>query len=197
MWTSANSPESLVPVRRNLMSPLQPGSIEVLGGLLDPFERADVPEHHRARAVSRGDHALELAVIDGVILGLDGEALLRGIEARTPRNRPREQDAVVLEAEVEMHARGPVFLHAEAVNRGAGAPRPRRSPSARRAGSPLGSGVCLKSRFRRYSSRVVEAMFIDLHGPGRNAERTVSFTFLMLVQRTAQGERSQAARLVE
>ena len=123
------------------MSPLQPGALEVLGRLLDPFEGADVPEHHRARAVSRGDDALELAVIDGMVLGLDGQALLGRIEARTSRDRPREQHPVVLESEVEMHSRGPMFLHAEPLAVRQVLPRRRVRVRHVWIGSPLGSGV--------------------------------------------------------
>ncbi len=93
--------------------PPQARALEVIGGLLHPLERADVPQHHRASAVSRRDDALELAVIDRVVLGLDGESLLGGIEARAPWNRPREQDPVVLQPEVEMHSCGAMFLDAE------------------------------------------------------------------------------------
>jgi hypothetical protein len=75
--------------------------------------RAAVPQHHDAGAVPGGNHALERAVLDWMILNHHGEALGRRIERRTFRHRPRQQHTVVLEPEVIMKMAGQMFLDAE------------------------------------------------------------------------------------
>ena len=95
---------------------------------------AAVPEHDRAAAVlPLRDRALEAAVIERVVLDMDGKPLLAGDEARTLGDRPALEHAVELEAEIVMEAARGVLLDDEAVA-GAGARRPR------------GSAVCRKSR---------------------------------------------------
>src|SRR5262249_8851777 len=68
-----------------------------------------------AAVLALGDDALERGVLEGMVLDLYGEALLRGVEARALGDRPREQDAVELEAEVVVQARGGVLLDDEEV----------------------------------------------------------------------------------
>jgi hypothetical protein len=74
---------------------------------------AAIPHDHRARAVvAVGNHTLEIDVLDRVVLGLDGEALLLGIERRSARHRPRAQHAAHLEPQVPVHAaRGVLLTH--------------------------------------------------------------------------------------
>ena len=68
-------------------------------------QRAAVPEQHRAAAVlALGDHALEAAVLDRVVLDLHGEALLGRVEARPLGHGPALEHAVELEAEVVVQA---------------------------------------------------------------------------------------------
>jgi hypothetical protein len=75
-----------------------------------------VPEQHGAAAVlALGDHALEAAILDGMVLGLHGEALVRRVEARPLRHRPAEEDAVELEAEVVVEPPRGVLLDHERV----------------------------------------------------------------------------------
>ena len=74
-----------------------------------------VPDDHGAAAVlALRDRPLEFGVLDGVILDVDGEALIGGVEARTLGDRPAQQDAVELEAKVVMQARGGVLLNDKA-----------------------------------------------------------------------------------
>ena len=80
---------------------------------------AEVPEHHDAGAVAGRDDAFELAVVERVILDVHRQALGRGIERRPLRHRPRQQHAVVLQAEVVVQVAGEVLLHAEEPRRSA------------------------------------------------------------------------------
>jgi len=62
---------------------------------------AFVPQQHLARAVLLfGNDAFELAVVERMILGLHGEALVGRIEAGSLRYRPALQHAFELEAKV-------------------------------------------------------------------------------------------------
>src|SRR5918992_1792325 len=73
------------------------------GGRIVVFGNPDaaVPQQHFARAVLLfGNHALELAVLEGMVLGLHGEPAVGGIEARALRHRPTLQHAFELEAKV-------------------------------------------------------------------------------------------------
>ena len=87
--------------------------------------RAAIPQHHHAGAVALRDHALELAVLDRVILDVHRQPLVGGVDRRALRHRPRQQHAVVLDAEVVVQRGGEVFLHAEEARLAAlGLPRP-------------------------------------------------------------------------
>ena len=106
---------------------------------------AAVPQQHRAAAVlAFGDHALETAIVERMVLDLDGEPLLAGVEARSLRHRPALQDAVELETEIEVQPARLVLLDDE---RESGA-----AAFLREGRLPAGSGVFRKSRLRRYSS---------------------------------------------
>jgi len=75
---------------------------------------AAVPEQHRAAAVlPLGDDPLEAAVLHRVVLDVDGEALLAGIEARPLGDGPAPQHPFHLEAEVVVQAGGGVLLDDE------------------------------------------------------------------------------------
>src|SRR5262249_30984722 len=66
-----------------------------------------------APVLALGDDALELAVVQRVVLGLHGQPLVRGIEARSLRHRPALEHALHREAEVVVQPRGGVLLHHE------------------------------------------------------------------------------------
>src|SRR5215207_1839512 len=67
--------------------------------------RALVPDHDGAAAVlAFGDDALEVAIVERMVLGRDGQPLLAGDQARPLRHRPALQHAVELQPEVVMHA---------------------------------------------------------------------------------------------
>ncbi len=100
----------LVAVERELQVALLQRRVHVVG-LRRP--RALVPQHDDAGAVALGDHALERAVLDRMILDVHREPLGLRIERRPLRHRPRQQHAVVLEAEVVVQVAGEVLLHAE------------------------------------------------------------------------------------
>src|SRR5262249_54153032 len=72
---------------------------------------AAVPELHRAAAVLIvGDGAFEVAVVERMILDLDGEPLDRGIDRRALGHGPRLERTIELQAEVVMQARRVVAL---------------------------------------------------------------------------------------
>src|SRR5262249_12973123 len=77
---------------------------------------ADVPQHDRAATIfTPGNCALEIAVIERMVLGPHREALLVRIEARALRNRPAFEDSVQLEAEIPVQARCFMLLDDETV----------------------------------------------------------------------------------
>src|SRR5262245_65139490 len=86
----------------------------VLVRMRDPS--ALVPQHHGAAAIfARGDSSFEVAVIEWVVLGPHGEALLVRVKARTLGDRPALQDSVELETEVPVEPRRIMLLDDEAV----------------------------------------------------------------------------------
>ena len=72
---------------------------------------AAIPQHHRAFAIARRDHAFEAAILDRVILYLDRQTLVSRIEARPTRHGPAFENAVQLQPEVEMQPCRVVLLH--------------------------------------------------------------------------------------
>ena len=72
-----------------------------VGGLVLGLPRAPVPDDDVAGAVLLGrDHALEVEVLDRVVLDVDGHPPDVGVERRALGHGPRHEDAVDLEAEV-------------------------------------------------------------------------------------------------
>ena len=75
---------------------------------------AAVPDPHRAGAVAAlRDVALELEVLERVVLGVDRHAVVLRVLGDPVRDRPGDGDAVVLEAQVPVQARRVVLLHDE------------------------------------------------------------------------------------
>ena len=74
--------------------------------------QAHIPQHHRPAAVfALGDGALEIAVLERVVLHLDGEAFVAALQRRPFRQRPAAQHPVLLHAQIEMLAPGGMFMH--------------------------------------------------------------------------------------
>src|SRR6478609_3339483 len=72
---------------------------------------AAIPNHHCAAPVFAGwDAALEAAVLERMIFGLDGQALHARVERRALGDSPAEQYAVQLQAEVVMQVARVVLL---------------------------------------------------------------------------------------
>ncbi len=114
----------------------------------DPY--AAVPQQHGAAAILPfGDDALEPAIIDRVVLDLDSEPLLTGVEARTLRHRPALQYAVELETKVEMQPARVVLLDDESERR-------RRFPARRR----------LARRLRRFPEIALAPVLFERHAEG-------------------------------
>ena len=81
---------------------------------LVPFESPRIPDPHRSGSVFPGrDVTLELEILERVVLGADRQAVLGWIGRDSVGDRPRGQDAVVLEAQIPVQARGVVFLDHE------------------------------------------------------------------------------------
>ena len=75
---------------------------------------AAVPDRHRAGAVvALRDLAVEVEVLERVVLGADREAVVLRLLGQAVRDRPRRERAVVLEAQVPVQARGVVLLDDE------------------------------------------------------------------------------------
>ena len=91
------------------------------------------------------DLALELRVLERVVLDVDGEMLLARLERHALRHRPGRERAVALEAEVVVEPARVVALDHE--DRLAGL-------AFAGAGRRNGSGVFFGSRLRRYSLRL-------------------------------------------
>ena len=74
-----------------------------------------IPDHDRAAAIfAFGDDPFEIAIIDGVILDMDGEALFLRIEARPFGHRPALEDAPKFKPEIVMQAPRGMLLNHEA-----------------------------------------------------------------------------------
>ena len=75
---------------------------------------AGVPQLHGARAVALRDHALEVDVVERVVLDVHRQAVLLRAHRDPVRDRPRDQHAVALEAQVPVQAGRVVLLDDEA-----------------------------------------------------------------------------------
>ena len=70
-------------------------------GLLIRYPEAAIPEHHRAATVFVfRDRALEIPVVEGMVLDLNRQSLVAGIAGRTLGYRPGFEYPIVLEAQV-------------------------------------------------------------------------------------------------
>ena len=91
---------------------------------------AGVPQLHGARAVALRDHALEVDVVERVVLDVHRQAVLLRAHRDAVRYCPRHQHAVALQAQVPVQAGGVVLLDDEAMAVAGTALR--RPPRARR-----------------------------------------------------------------
>ena len=124
--------------------------------LLDELVGAAVPDLDRAGAVlPRRDLALEVAVVERVILDVHRQVPLAERERHALRHRPAQEHPVPLEAEVVVEAARGVALDDEAER------------VARLRLPPNGSGVRFGSRFWRYVSSGILHL---AHRPHRTGE---------------------------
>ena len=80
----------------------------------DELVGAAIPEVDRAAAVlARRDVALEVGVLDRVVLDVHRERALAGAQRHAPRQRPAEQHAVALEPQVVVQGAGRMALNDE------------------------------------------------------------------------------------
>ena len=108
---------------------------------------APVPDDDVARAVLlRGDDALEVEILDGVVLDVDRHPAHVRVEGRALGDRPRHEDATDLEPEVVVETGGPVPLDDES-------PAPGRSAVGGRA----------RGRLRRLPEVALAAVFLEGH----------------------------------
>src|SRR5580704_4617619 len=84
-----------------------------IGPLLE-LVLAVIPDAYLAAAVlTFPDIALEAAVLERVILGVDGQVIRRRVLRHALRQRPRDQDAVMLKTEIPVQGPRVVLLHDE------------------------------------------------------------------------------------
>src|SRR6476660_471046 len=82
--------------------------------LLDELVGAPVPDFHGAGAVLTGrDLPLEVGVVERVVLDVDGECALAGLEWNALRYRPARERPVALQAKVVVEPAGVVALDDE------------------------------------------------------------------------------------
>src|SRR6185295_7415290 len=92
----------------------EPALRQALPGIALGDPRAPVPDLDRAGAVvSFRDDPLEMPVLEGVVLDLDGETLVARFETRPLRNRPAAEHAVELQPEIVVQPPGRVLLDEE------------------------------------------------------------------------------------
>src|SRR5438477_3495822 len=81
---------------------------------LHSFVRSDIPNHDSAAAIlAFGNDALELQIVDRVVLCLKASARLTILERNSLRHRPRLQHVVHFQSKVVMEMTCCVFLHNE------------------------------------------------------------------------------------
>ena len=94
--------------------PFLDGLGRVLAGLGDPAPA--IPQHHRPAAIfARGDGALEVGIIERMILGAHRKPLVGGVNRGAARDRPALEYAVHFEAEVPVQPAGVMLLDDETV----------------------------------------------------------------------------------
>lgn len=73
---------------------------------------ADIPDDHVARPVAVAQqHALEVEIVEVVVLDVDREPPHPRVQRRPLGHRPTDQDPVNLETQVIVQPTGPVPLH--------------------------------------------------------------------------------------
>ncbi len=144
----------LGPVEPELELAVGHGS-QAVGGLGFGLPRSPVPHDDVARSVlALRNDALEVQVLDRVILDMHRHASLAGIERRAARDRPRDQDAPDLQSNVVMQARGAMALDDKPT-----APQPHGGYARR--GSARG--------LRRADEVALAPVFLERHGRRRAA----------------------------
>src|SRR5215471_2399737 len=112
-----------------------------------------IPHHDRPSAVFLGrDNALELSILERMILDVHRQALVVGIEARSLRHCPAQQHAIELETEVVVHTPRGVLLNDE----------------AERAGAPL---LHLPARLRCHPEVALLPITLESHGMSQNGNK--------------------------
>ena len=104
-----------LPDREQAVAAVQPlaveGDLDLAVLPLVYVVRAVVPDRHRARAVlALGYLPVELEVLEGVVLGADGQPVIGRIGRDAVGNRPGREHPVVLEAQIPVQAGGVVLL---------------------------------------------------------------------------------------
>ena len=93
------------------------------GPVAEGAVRAAVPDDGRPGAVAAlGDHALEVAVLERMVLDVHGQALLAVPDRRPLRHGPAREHTAELEPEVVVEPAGRVLVHDEQVARRGAAP---------------------------------------------------------------------------
>ena len=81
-------------------------------GLTQRLPGPSVPDHHRSASVFSGrNQSLEVAIVERMVFDLDGQPLLRRVEAWSLRNRPTLECTSHFEPEIVMQMAGVMLLH--------------------------------------------------------------------------------------
>src|SRR5262249_10213323 len=136
------------------------------------------------------------AILDRVVLGADGQALVLGIQARAARHGPALQDAVDLEAEVVVQARRVMLLDdvAPSLRPTLGSLRLRRlgEPPFRAIGIERGAGPARGAGFPLLSSaRGHESVRLPFVIPPRNRGSRDAVTSLAPGHRLPRGNQDK------
>ena len=130
----------LVAVERHLEIALGERRVDVVD-LRRP--RAAIPQHHHAGAVALRDHALELAVLDRVILDVHRQPLVGRVDATGPSAPP----TTAARRRARCGSRSAARWRGASGRRRSAARGPWPAAPGPRASSPAGSGERLKLRF--------------------------------------------------
>ena len=114
--------------------------LEALTPVLERHPLAAVPDNDAARpVVALWDDPLEVAVLERVVLDFHCQPLVVHVVRRTLGYRPRSQNAVHLQPQIEMEIAGSVLVHDEKISRGARDRAERLRCTIRRSLCPIGT----------------------------------------------------------
>ena len=114
--------------------------LESLAPILERHPFAAIPDDHSSGAVvSRWNYPLEIPVLERMVFDFHCQPLVVHVVRRTLGYRPRSQNAVHLQPQIEMEIAGSVLVHDEKISRGARDRAERLRCTIRRSLCPIGT----------------------------------------------------------